>query len=186
MELNVSRQILKGNLLLVVCCIFYLIWWLLAFRPSSPLKGFRSGWLLIPAAASGIAGVLFAVKGCKAVPDSAVLFSLRTLAIVGVAVYFLLLLITGIVFHRAVTTELVLIVGWTVLMLAEISTVYGAGILGHTQAFALMAAAVMVGFASLICYLLYYHLDKTAGYLDGILPLAFVSIDMIFTSVLIK
>jgi len=53
-----------------------------------------------------------------------------------------------------VTTELILIVGWTVLMLSENSVI------------------------SLICYIIYYKLGKKAGFWDGILPLILVTIYM--------
>lgn len=28
-----TRQMLTGNLLMIGCCIFYLAWWLIAFKP---------------------------------------------------------------------------------------------------------------------------------------------------------
>ncbi|MGN1403937.1 MAG: hypothetical protein ACI4XB_06440 [Ruminococcus sp.] len=186
MEWNVSRQLLKGNLLLVICCIFYLAWWILAFRPVNPIKGFQSGWLLIPAAVCGIAGVILAVQGCRAASGAPLLVPFHVLVIAGVAAYVLLLLVTSAVFHRTVTTELVLIVGWTVLMLAELSAVSGVGVMGHTQAIALAAVAVIVGVASLICYVLYYNLGKTAGFWDGTLPLAFAAIYMVIITAVIK
>ena len=53
----------QGNILLVVCCAFYLAWWLIAFKPEGAVKGMKSGWLLIPAAAAGILAVYKTVKG---------------------------------------------------------------------------------------------------------------------------
>ncbi|MDD7219159.1 MAG: hypothetical protein PUI16_04100 [Clostridia bacterium] len=58
-----NRLILKGNMFMIICCIFYLAWWILAFRPEHPVKGLRSGWLLIPAALCGIYGVYILAQG---------------------------------------------------------------------------------------------------------------------------
>ena len=57
------KQIFLGNILLIVCCAFYLAWWMLAFRPENAVKGMRSGWLLIPAAVSGILSVVVILRG---------------------------------------------------------------------------------------------------------------------------
>ncbi len=40
---------LWGNGLLMACCGFYLLWWILALKPAGAIKGMRSVWLLIPA-----------------------------------------------------------------------------------------------------------------------------------------
>ncbi len=55
------KQMLWGNGLLVVCCGFYLLWWILAFKPSGAIKGMRSGWLLVPAFVFGLAAVVMTV-----------------------------------------------------------------------------------------------------------------------------
>ena len=52
-----------GNILLVGCCVFYLLWWALAFKPTGAVKGMRSGWLLIPAFLFGCAAVVLIVRG---------------------------------------------------------------------------------------------------------------------------
>lgn len=76
-----TRKMLIGNLLLIVCCVFYLAWWLIAFKPEGAIKGFKSGWLLIPAVIFG-----------------------------GIAVYVILLLATAIFMKRQVTTELLIVI----------------------------------------------------------------------------
>ena len=43
----------------MVCCAFYLAWWLMAFK-TNPIKGMKTGWLLIPAFAADIAAVVMA------------------------------------------------------------------------------------------------------------------------------
>ncbi len=36
-----EKQIFRSNILLIVCCAFYLAWWLLAFRPAGAVKGMK-------------------------------------------------------------------------------------------------------------------------------------------------
>ena len=48
-----------------------------------------------------------------------------------IAAYLILLAVTRLFFHRQVTTELFLIVGWTALALSEINVLYGTGRFFH-------------------------------------------------------
>ena len=69
------KQIFLGNILLIVCCAFYLAWWMLAFRPENAVKGMKSGWLLIPAAVPGILSVVVILRGMGVENRSRELFS---------------------------------------------------------------------------------------------------------------
>ena len=62
---NSARQMFWGNLLMVGCCAFYLLWWIVAFRPTDAIKGLKSGWLLIPAFLLGIAAVAMIIRGAN-------------------------------------------------------------------------------------------------------------------------
>lgn len=165
------RQILRGNLLLIACCGFYLAWWLLAFRPSDPIRGMRSGWLLLPAFGLGAAAAYVLARGMFAAGRSASLFPDGWVLRGGIAAYLVLLAVTLLVFHRPVTTELFLIVGWAMLALSEVNALYGAGALSRSAGigFCLLVAAAAA--ASLVCYVRYYHLDARAGFVDGMIPL---------------
>ena len=66
------RRIITGQVLLIICCILYMVWWYRCYRPGEAVN--RIG---------GANGML--------------------------------LLITRFAFNRIVTTELILIVGWTIL-----------------------------------------------------------------------
>ena len=166
-----ARAMFRGNLLLAVCCAFYLAWWLLAFRPGGAVRGIRTGWLLLPALAAGIGAVVLALRGVRASPMARALFPGWLPLWGGLAAYLILLAITVLLLKRPLTTELFLIVGWDALTLAEINALYGAGRFSHRAAvlFALTAAAATA--VSLVCYVLYYRLGPRAGYLDGMVPL---------------
>ena len=97
----------------------------------------------------------------------------------GVICYVVLLVISNLVFHRMVTTELFLIVGWAVLNLVTVNTLYASGLFsaGISVVFCVLTLAVVVG--SLYCYMIYYNLEKWKGYIDGFLPLVMVGIAML-------
>ncbi len=172
------KQLFWGSLLLVGCCAFYLLWWLLAFRPTGAVKGLRSGWLLIPALLLGIAAVVMILRGVNAAETSRSFFSARTVLLVGAVAYAALLVLTRLAFHRQVTTELLLIVGWTVLAFLAGNALYGLGVVTRNGALGLFAAAVLIAVASMVCYVLYYGLGDRAGYIDGMIPLMIVAVYM--------
>lgn len=165
------RQILRGNILLMICCVFYLAWWLLAFKPAGAIKGIKSGWLLIPAAVAGVAAIYFTVGGIGDAEPARALFPAMYIIVGGIAAYVILLVVTLGLFKRPVTTELILIVGWAVMALCEINVLYGTGTLARTAALVFMAIIVIAVLISLVCYVLYYKLDSRMGYYDGMVPL---------------
>ncbi|MPM75161.1 hypothetical protein SDC9_122152 [bioreactor metagenome] len=127
--------------------------------------------------------MVLTVKGMSAVPHETKLFPARSILWGGFAAYFVLLAITCFLFKRQVTTELILIVGWAMMELSEIDALYGAGRFGLKAAVIL---SVMIGLAaviSLLCYVLYYRLEQTAGYIDGMIPLIIVTLVMAGISV---
>ncbi len=182
---NPTRQMFSGNILLICCCAFYLLWWILAFKPTGAVKGMKSGWLLIPAFIFGLAAVIMIIKGANGADTSRSFFSGRTVLLSAVITYAVLLLATMAAFHRQVTTELLLIVGWTALAFLECNALYGMEIFDRDGAICLFAAAVAVAVASMICYMLYYGLGDRAGYIDGMIPLILAAVYMAAPTVLI-
>ena len=166
-----SKLILIGNVLFVVCCVFYLVWWLLAFKPVGAVTGMKSGWLLIPACLSGLAGVITALWGMLGKTQGSRLFGGWHILWGGIVLYFLLLAVTVLLFKRQLTSELFLIVGWGMLALAEINALFGLGLFSHglSVGFIIVIGAAVI--VSLVCYVLYYRLDSSTGYIDGMVPL---------------
>ncbi len=173
------KQMLWGNGLLVVCCGFYLLWWILAFKPAGAIKGIRSGWLLVPAFVFGIAAVYLILRGVLNIQPVRTFFPGMSLLIGTVAVYFILLAVTALGLRRQVTTELLLIVGWAALIFAEINTFYGANRFNDAAAACFFAVTGVCAVVSLICYILFYGLDSKAGYIDGMIPLLLAAAVMI-------
>ena len=177
-----EKQIFMGNIFFIGCCLFYLAWWLLAFKPVGAITGAKSGWLLLPAAVSGIAGVAMIVNGITQKTLSNQLIPFEFIAWGGIVLFIVLLIVTGMVFDRPVTTELILIVGWGVLTLAEINALFGLGILSRNISISILIILVLALIVSLVCYTIYYNLDRNAGYLVGMIPLLLAALIMIVIS----
>ena len=61
------KSIMAGHVLLIICGIFYLLWWCYAFKPGftdSRVAG-KAGVLLLITAITGLAGVVLSVIGCS-------------------------------------------------------------------------------------------------------------------------
>lgn len=174
-----SKQIVVGNIFLIVCCVFYLLWWIIAFKPEGAIKGMRSGWLLFPAFVFGIASIVLLVQSFHLPDASTSLFSNLWVLIAGAVIYIVLFAITSKCFHRIVTTELLLIVGWTVLAICEINTLFACRGIGRPLSWSLISMAILFGIISMICYMKYYDLDSKRGWICGMIPLILVAAMMV-------
>lgn len=168
------KPFVQGNLLLLLCWGFYLAWWIAAFRPEGGVRGMKTGWLLIPAAAAGIAALFRLVTAIAAVPVGDGARSPLQIALVGLAVYLALLMLTRFLLQRQVTTELLLIVGWATLAAAEGNALRALGALSAGTETALLVLTAAVAAVSLLCYLAFYRLDAVKGFYDGTVPLVLV------------
>lgn len=160
-----------GNILLVICSAFYLAWWIVAFRPKSASKGLGTNLLLLAAVAAGIGAVVFMTRGISTAPHPVALFPSGLILWGGIAVYLILLVVTAFLLRRQVTTELFLIIGWAMLELSAIDALYGTGQAAFPISVFLIIVIAVAVVVSMICYLLYYRLEQTAGYSDGMIPL---------------
>lgn len=166
-----GKQIVIGNILFIVCCGFYLAWWLLAFKPDSAITGIKTGWLLLPACFAGLLGVILALSGILAKTPGRPLLPRGFILFGGIALFCILLAVTVLLLRRPATSELLLIVGWSMLAVAEINTLFGAGFFSHRLSVGFLTGIGVVLIVSLVCYTLYYRLDSRAGYIDGMIPL---------------
>jgi len=163
-------RLLIGDAAFVVCCAFYLVWWIIRFHPSHPATGPRVGWVLIPAIVAGLTGVgsimwgISSMSGDRWIPT--------WMIIVGWVLLLVVLAVgTRQLFDRPVTSELPLITGWGALALAQVSALTGEGLFARPTAwwFVILAIATVVG--SLVCYVAYYRLRPWPSYIDGMIPL---------------
>lgn len=107
------------------------------------------------------------------------MFSNVSMLLGGIVLYILLLFWTSYLMHRQVTTELLLIIGWGMLVFCEMNTLYGSH--AFTSAAAIIGCVVAAIFVitSMVCYLAYYDLEPMKGFYDGMIPLILVGIYMI-------
>lgn len=172
-------QIFYGYLLLVGCCLFYLLWWGIAFKPHThaPLK--VTAPLIVIAGLLGIGGVVLTCYGMNQLSFSAVIIPGPYLWAGGIVVYIILLASTYLISHRQVTTELLLIVGWCALEISTINVFYGLSVLSYTMNILMMIGLVMISIINMIAYMRYYDLDEEMGYKDGMIPLILCGLTMI-------
>lgn len=168
-----TNLIFRGNIKLLLCFAFYLSWWIVAFNPKRPIRGFASGWLLIPAFIFGILALLDIIRGI-------VLFGgpLPGLAIAafGVVSYAVLLSVTSGLLHRPVTSELLIIVLWTTVAMLEVNTLLGLGVVASEVGLVLVVLCLVFTAASIVCYQLFYSLESTAAFVDGAIPLVLAGV----------
>lgn len=164
-------ELFAGNLLFLLCSIFYLVWWIVCFRPNAS-SGQSGGVFLAFAFLTGITALILLSVGINAFSATSKALPIRFILIGAVALYLILLSVTAAVFHRQVTSELIIMVIWAALQLSVITVLYGTGRFdfGRTAAAVmLVGAAIVIG---MICYVLYYRLDGSSSYIDGMIPLA--------------
>lgn len=173
---SVTGKIITGNLLFAACCIVYLIWWSVAFRPGYTAAMGVKGFLFLATAVLGVAGLAVIIQGCNMTSGG-----VRYIGIIaaGAAVYIVLLILTNVLMHRQVTTELMLIVFWACMQVCACDALYGADVISRA-AFIVMAAVVLVfAAAGMICYLKYYDLPPMTAFYDGMVPLILFAVCMI-------
>ena len=165
------NKVVLGQSSIILCCVFYLIWWSRCYRPGVTVNriGGVNGLLLLITATLGVAGVLLSLRPIPEVREH--IIPPHVTLIAGVIGYFVLLVITRFLFERIVTTELVLITGWTALEFTVIDRLYAAGCLerpGFTAESIVIAAAFLI---SMILYVAYYRMDQNLAFYAAMVPL---------------
>lgn len=166
-------SLVLGELSLLAGCLVYTGWWSIVFRPGSK-STWTSGWagvLFFFLCAFCLGGIVLLVRGISQLPLPASWPGMGVLTALAVAAYIVLLLVTAGLFHRPVTTELVLITAWCFMEVLVVGVLTGGGILSAgRQIFCYVMIAVAVVF-SLAVYLAYYHLEPHRAFIAGALPL---------------
>lgn len=175
-----------GNIILCACALFYLSWWCITFSTGSWVNRPISGPLLLAAAASGIAGIALIINGNKRLSEG--LRPSHSLLIItgSIAAYFVLLFITYMILKRPVTTELFLIIGWMMLELLTADALSVSSVYTHNESLVMAAMLIIVTIINMICYILYYKLDKMAGYRAGMIPLILTAIMGIIIAISVR
>ena len=172
------KQIITGQILLIFCCIVYLVWWYRGFRPGVYVSriGGMNGILLLITAGLGLAGGVLSLLPIPTVRDYWI--SPSSIAVIGVAAYIVLLLVTDFLFHRMVTTELILIVGWTMLKLVVAGRLYAAGALENGSFLAVCMVIAAAFLISIVLYVAYYRMEEMKAFYAAMVPLVTEAVTM--------
>ncbi|MDJ1121927.1 hypothetical protein QJ043_07575 [Olsenella sp. YH-ols2217] len=170
-----------GGWWLLGCSAFYLVWWILFFlpgaaKPTGALWWFGAGCLVI-AAVLGVVGI---ARGMGTVAELEPLMArgVPTWAIWAecVALYVALAAISTRLWHRPITTELLLFVGWLGYALCLLDVAWGCGVVSGATAAGLLVMVAAVWVCCFVCYLLYYKLAPWPSFIDGAVPLVAVGV----------
>ena len=161
---------LHGQILLIFCFLFYLIWWYRGFRPGVSVIRVRglNGLILAITALTGIAGVALSLTGD--VPTTLKISHTAILS-TGIVAYIVLLLVTRFLLDRVVTSELLLIVAWTMLEVWVANCLDGAGRLPGARFGIMIAVLALACLGSMVCYVLYYRIEEKAAFYTAMAPL---------------
>ena len=173
-------QIKLGQALLIICCVFYLIWWGVAFRPShgdSHTHGI-DGILLLATAIVGLSGLAVNMMGIVKTPPEKGFISGLIIIATGIVTYLILLYGTRVFLHRQVTSELFLIVGWSMLEVASINRAFAWETVTIDKAVIFIIITAIAAVLSLFFYLQYYRVKPMTGYLFGMVPLITEAVTM--------
>ena len=165
------KHTLIGQLLLILCCAVYLIWWYRGFRPGVNVSrvGGANGVLLLITAVLGLAGVVLSLSPVPVV--RAYWISQGSIVVIGIVSYIVLLFVTKSLFHRIVTTELILIVGWTMLEMIVADRLFAGGALGEGSLFAVCMVIAVAFLFSFVLYVAYYRMDEMKAFYAAMVPL---------------
>ena len=165
------KHTLIGQLLLILCCAVYLIWWYRGFRPGVNVSrvGGANGVLLLITAVLGLAGVVLSLSPVPVVRDYWI--SQGSIVVIGIVSYIVLLFVTKTLFHRIVTTELILIVGWTMLEMLVADRLFAGGAFGEGSLFAVCMVIAVAFLISIVLYVAYYRMDEMKAFYAAMVPL---------------
>jgi len=96
-------QIFAGNLLLLICSLFYLVWWVVCFGPNAPGKaaGGSAGMIYLTGAfISGIAAIVLLSIGISTLSKDAKSVPVWLILLGGTVLFVVMFLVTTAVYHR--------------------------------------------------------------------------------------
>ena len=126
--------------------------------------------------ALGFAGVIFSLMPVEKIREP--LVSQGMIVICGIAAYFILLVVTKVFFNRVVTTELFLIVGWTMLETIVADRLYAIGSFGGKSLFAVTVIIAVAFLIGIVLYVAYYRMEEMRAFYAAMIPLVVDAIAM--------
>lgn len=175
------QKLLTGQILLVICCVFYLIWWSISYRPGVSVNRASglNGALLLITAVCGVSGMILSLSGSNHLPgEGSRKLSGTLILIAAAALYLVMLLLTTRVFHRIVTTELVLITGWAALEINAVNALAGASVFRMPQTMFMTIVIAAAYVISMVLYVAYYRMQADRAFYAAMIPLITEAVSM--------
>ena len=157
----------------------------MGYRPGVQVDRMQgaNGVLFMLIFVSGVAGLVF--NFIPSAETSITKYRQIFIVLGGIATYIIFMIITKYGFHRIVTTELFLIVGWTMLELSILNRLSGSELLVGSR-LVLMYCVIALAFAiSMVLYVAYYRMDKMKAFYVAMVPLiteGLAMVILVFTS----
>lgn len=191
-ENKAAGFILGGQLCFIACCIFYLLWWRISYRPGVDVDREEgiNGILLTITSLCGLAGIALSIKGSNTVSKAVRLrISGWQMLLAWGIMYLVLFAVTYMIFKRTVTTELLLITGWGAFEIYAINMLESLGRLSGKQPGILTGIIIAAFVISIILYILYYRMESMNAFYLAMVPLVTEALSMgavLITSVIQK
>lgn len=165
--------IIYGQVMLIICCLLYCIWWLILYHPyRKPVKSVLINGILFAAmTASGILGIIVSLYGINTVRLIRDSVNELTIIISGAVLYAATLLISRFVSKRITTAESFLLNGWLVLELTVCKCLYDSEAIGDIMPVVCVAVICIAYAVNIVLYQLYFKMKPIAGYIAGAVPL---------------
>lgn len=179
-------KILIGNIGMFLCSMFYLTWWTIAFKPDGSANSLSTICLIL-AFITGIGGIVLACFGITFLSYKTH-FSQWWILAIAFFLYAILFFVTSKLFHRRVTSELVIIFIWATFECCIINVLHGY-YRWSPLSYVLWAVVLVAVAASIVYYVRYFNLPEEKSYVEGMMPLIIdgaVTLLVILSTLLIK
>lgn len=184
------HSFILGNISLVICFTFYLIWWCVSYKDNhGSINMVKVDILLLPAVVAGIAGGVLILTTANKVEityfSAQPFFTNFHALIAGAIAYLVLLLTTLLIAHRPISSELAIISAWTAAQFIQINSLYLLGEFSKIQSEVLFILTLLLVSVILVCYLIFFKLPSQVAFIDGAIPLVLAIIYLLLFTVLI-
>lgn len=164
-------KIFVGDLLMLGTCLSYISWWIITFRPNGNSKKPSAIIFLMFAIAFGVIAIICLISGIISLTKEGYGSSVSSILIGGTIFYIVSFVVTKLLFKRPVTSELLLINIWASIELLTIIVLQNSARFNVYQASFLIFLVIVATCMGIISYIIYYRLNDTLSFWDGLIPL---------------
>ena len=161
-----------------VATVFYSIWWTVESIPGNMSNDLFLKFSFLSSVLSVI--MLFLGSHIKAPVQKGL--SHASIIFGAIGAFFVLLVVSQVIFYRPITDDIFMVIFWPVLELVAINALFEDGFFGFSQAKTSVILLSIVAVIDLVCYLFYYQTENFLRFLCGFVPIA---VNEIFVTILL-